>query len=271
MPYLDGVQGCYDDGDYIVIVNEDDDRCEYICDQQNGTVSVKRDENSMCCSDCEEYLNSEDDGSYLDHGWVCDNCLSEYYTWAHVNRYQHAWINNESEALYEYDGDYYTSYALEQHNLYLIGDSDVVYNADEVTTDLASGEIIVIEDSLRAKSSHEEGYVNPDNLYPEQNDFYFDMEEQIVYINILEEEADDLGLLSVSDLITRYPEINHSWETPDDISDYRFSKAIACTVVHALIHQRNRARHSNREYLRTINLPGSLWDFRLQEATFVRI
>lgn len=133
MPYLDGN---YDNADFpdsdelsegaAVAIT---DSTGYTCQHSDGTPENYSNESS--CDDCGNRTD-EDDLTNVGDTCVCDRCLSNY-TYAYTRRHQE-WIHCSNETIYEYDGEYYTSDALEYHNLAWDHNGEV-YPQDELIAD----------------------------------------------------------------------------------------------------------------------------------------
>ncbi len=255
MPYLDGTNTCYVDGDYVKIT-DDDSMTQYICDKQDGTVGDIEEENAIECSDCGEGFPYESEGCNLDHGWVCQNCLDNNYYCAYTGRYQE-YISSENDSIWEYQGDYYTEGGLEAHNLVEIEGN--IYSAEEVQEDsLDDGLIVAVENGINTCDSNGDwGYTNFDTPDPRVYTFYFDLENHVLYFDIEVTEADEKGLYSVADLLYLFPNVERPWDVPDTSDrfpfNYLFKKVIAHVIASEIKHQRFYAYAANSFYCERIN------------------
>ena len=255
MPYLDGTNTCYVDGDYVKISDQDAE-VQYVCDKQDGTVGNFEEEETIECADCWENFPYESEGCNLDHGWVCQSCLNNNYYLAYTCRYLE-YVSTENESFWEYQGEYYTEGGLEAHNLVEIEGN--IYSSEEVQEDsLDDCVFVVVEEGISTCDSNGDwGYTNFDTPDPRDHTFYFDLENHILYFDIEVTEADEKGLYSVADLLSLFPNVCKSWDIPDTSNrfpyNYLFTKVIAHVIASEIKHQRFYAYSANTFYCERIN------------------
>lgn len=151
----------YLDGNYLYV--EDDGNCLTISrdglDGQNSDGLI----DGVTCPCCEERVSDEDDLTYCharDES-ICSNCLDDY-TFAWVSRRSREWVSDCND-LYRYNGDYYTSRALDGHGLSIcdhcgeVEDDDNMVDAEgqwvcecHTTTCSVSNETILEEGSTHS-------------------------------------------------------------------------------------------------------------------------
>lgn len=248
MPYLDGVQrASYYNDEYLVITENG----EYRCDKTDGTC-VKEDE--YVCADCEQGYSDEDEGSHLDHGWVCDSCLSNNYTYAYTGSGQE-YISND-EGIYEYNGDYYTSSGLERHNLILLEDGEVYHQEDVAEDYLNDDNLFPADDAVKVVDDSGEGVTQINNIHPNAYELSFDLTNEVVHLDRDYEDVISEELTTLEELIALYPEALEYWWLHANIHttlSYHFRKVIRHVIRAVVATQADDTRRNTYNYLWRIN------------------
>jgi hypothetical protein len=115
-----------EDKRYLRICTEGDYKCEHT----DGTCSSyddEDDEDYYECSDCGSRTHREDI-TYVEteQADVCNDCLSNNYTYAYVSNYEE-YVRNCSTTTWDYQGSEYTQEGLDHHNLAVCTYDDEVY------------------------------------------------------------------------------------------------------------------------------------------------
>jgi len=136
MPYLDG------NHDHADFPSDPDDLEEgeevaityssgFCCNHSTGT--PENYDSGVTCEECNERLRAED-VTCIDDSCYCEDCVNRHYTYAYIGRHQE-YVRTDSEALYYYNDELYTSDGLEYHDLGVTDDGDVYSNDELVFTD----------------------------------------------------------------------------------------------------------------------------------------
>jgi hypothetical protein len=129
-----------DDKRYLRICTEGDYKCEHT----DGTCSSyddEDDEDYYECSDCGSRTH-RDEITYVEteQADVCDDCISQNYTYAYVSNYAE-YVRDCSTATWEYQGSDYTQEGLDYHNLAVCTYDDEVYPICKMVTAAYYGDI----------------------------------------------------------------------------------------------------------------------------------
>ncbi len=143
---------------------------EYKCENTDGTCyeGDNEDEDIYECGDC-GYRDHRDDMCYVETEGidVCNDCLSNNYTYAYVSNYQEYIKDNGTTAMWEYQGEYYTQDGLDHYNLAVCTYDDEVYPICEMVEAAYYG-VIHIDNASRVdhiENKHTTQYVLSDDLH----------------------------------------------------------------------------------------------------------
>jgi len=152
--------------EYLRICNDGD----YKCDNTDGTCyeNDENDEDMYECGDC-GHRDHRDEMCYVETEGidVCNDCLSNNYTYAYVSNYQEYIKDNGTTAMWEYDGEYYTQDGLDHYNLVVCTYDDEVYPLCEMVEAAYYG-VIHIDNASRVdhiENKHTTQYVLSDDVH----------------------------------------------------------------------------------------------------------
>lgn len=250
MPYLDGVQYASNYDHNYLLITEDG---EYLCNKTDGTCVEK---DGFCCTDCDDTYSDEDDGSHLDHGWVCQSCLDNNYTYAYTGRHGQEYVNRYDTSIYEYNCDYYTVDGLDAHNLVVLSNGDVYSQEDVVEDYLDSNELIPSDDAVAVADAVGDGMTLLKNISPSTYSLSFDFTNEVVH---LDRDYDDIlseELTTLEELIALYPEAGEYWWVHANNHvplSYHFRKVIRHVIRAVVATQTDDTRRNTYKYLWRIN------------------
>lgn len=256
MPYLDSAANtCEVSSDDYVCIGYD---LEYTADQTNGGVTCNA--GRCTCDECGDRCD-EEDMTYVDAAdvTVCEHCLRHNFTLAYTGRHQE-YVRDADYPFYEHNGDFYTADGLAYHNLVILADASVA-DWDDVEEDLITNELIKRDDAVRVLDPDgNESWTLPTNVTVQNFPYlYFNIDENTIHEGLDYEQALELELVSLDDLLTEFPTATHPW----DFSELRagsllwtywdFRKAVM-TALNSEITRLNRNHATlTHNYLMSIN------------------
>jgi hypothetical protein len=144
-----------EDKKYLIICGDG----EYKCENTDGTCTeYEEDEDIYECGDC-GCREHRDDLCYVETEQieVCNDCLSNNYTYAYNGSYQEYIKDNGTTAMWGYDGYYYTQEGLDHHNLAVCTYDDELYPICEMVEAVYYG-VVHIDNATEVDHIDEDKY-----------------------------------------------------------------------------------------------------------------